>query len=35
MPIHAQLARDVMERCIHLLSDGSLRVRLKVGNRRL
>ncbi|XP_032560542.1 TELO2-interacting protein 1 homolog [Chiroxiphia lanceolata] len=30
LPIHAQLARDVMERCIHLLSDGSLRVRLKV-----
>ncbi|XP_066186796.1 TELO2-interacting protein 1 homolog isoform X2 [Sylvia atricapilla] len=30
MPIHAQLAKDVMERCIHLLSDGSLRVRLKV-----
>ncbi|NWV40323.1 TTI1 protein, partial [Grantiella picta] len=30
MPSHAQLARDVMERCIHLLSDGSLRVRLKV-----
>ncbi|XP_062361141.1 TELO2-interacting protein 1 homolog isoform X2 [Cinclus cinclus] len=30
MPSHAQLARDVMERCIHLLSDRSLRVRLKV-----
>ncbi|NWR43363.1 TTI1 protein, partial [Regulus satrapa] len=30
VPGHAQLARDVMERCIHLLSDGSLRVRLKV-----
>ncbi|NXF78630.1 TTI1 protein, partial [Sclerurus mexicanus] len=30
LPSHAQLARDVMERCIHLLSDGSLRVRLKV-----
>ncbi|XP_021402996.1 TELO2-interacting protein 1 homolog isoform X2 [Lonchura striata] len=30
MPSHAQLARDVMERCIHLLSDGNLRVRLKV-----
>nr|XP_054500593.1 TELO2-interacting protein 1 homolog [Agelaius phoeniceus] len=30
MPSHAQLAKDVMERCIHLLSDGSLRVRLKV-----
>ncbi|XP_057221909.1 TELO2-interacting protein 1 homolog [Malurus melanocephalus] len=30
MPSHAQVARDVMERCIHLLSDGNLRVRLKV-----
>ncbi|NXI91021.1 TTI1 protein, partial [Psophia crepitans] len=30
LPSHAQLAKDVMERCIHLLSDGSLRVRLKV-----
>ncbi|KAJ7413382.1 TELO2-interacting protein 1 like protein [Willisornis vidua] len=30
LPSHAQLARDVMERCLHLLSDGSLRVRLKV-----
>ncbi|NXA03582.1 TTI1 protein, partial [Sapayoa aenigma] len=30
LPSHAQLARDVMERCIHLLSDRSLRVRLKV-----
>ncbi|NXY49967.1 TTI1 protein, partial [Ceuthmochares aereus] len=30
LPNHAQLAKDVMERCIHLLSDGNLRVRLKV-----
>ncbi|NXL61295.1 TTI1 protein, partial [Chordeiles acutipennis] len=30
LPSHAQLAKAVMERCIHLLSDGSLRVRLKV-----
>ncbi|KAM6248569.1 TELO2-interacting protein 1 homolog [Porphyrio hochstetteri] len=30
LPSHAQLARAVMERCIHLLSDGTLRVRLKV-----
>ncbi|NXV77680.1 TTI1 protein, partial [Atlantisia rogersi] len=30
LPSHAQLAEAVMERCIHLLSDGNLRVRLKV-----
>ncbi|KAM9285396.1 TELO2-interacting protein 1 homolog isoform 2-T2 [Morus bassanus] len=30
LPSHVQLAKDVMERCIHLLSDGNLRVRLKV-----
>uniref|UniRef100_A0A8C3GFP7 TELO2-interacting protein 1 homolog n=1 Tax=Cairina moschata TaxID=8855 RepID=A0A8C3GFP7_CAIMO len=30
LPSHAQLAKDVMGRCIHLLSDRSLRVRLKV-----
>ncbi|NWU67065.1 TTI1 protein, partial [Pterocles burchelli] len=30
LPSHAQLAKDVMERCIHLLSDKNLRVRLKV-----
>ncbi|XP_056210542.1 TELO2-interacting protein 1 homolog isoform X2 [Falco biarmicus] len=30
LPSHAQLGKDVMERCIHLLSDGNLRVRLKV-----
>ncbi|XP_042688395.1 TELO2-interacting protein 1 homolog [Centrocercus urophasianus] len=30
LPSYAQLAKDVMERCIHLLSDRNLRVRLKV-----
>ncbi|NWU89566.1 TTI1 protein, partial [Upupa epops] len=30
LPSHAQLAKDVMETCSHLLSDGSLQVRLKV-----
>ncbi|XP_033923067.1 TELO2-interacting protein 1 homolog isoform X2 [Melopsittacus undulatus] len=30
LPSHAQLAKDVLERCIHLLSDRNLRVRLKV-----
>ncbi|NXF37095.1 TTI1 protein, partial [Nyctibius bracteatus] len=30
LPGHAQLAKAVLERCIHLLSDGNLRVRLKV-----
>ncbi|KAM4649696.1 TELO2-interacting protein 1 homolog isoform 2-T2 [Amazona ochrocephala] len=30
LPSHAQLAKDVLGRCIHLLSDGSLHVRLKV-----
>ncbi|NXD84425.1 TTI1 protein, partial [Halcyon senegalensis] len=30
LPGHAQLAKAVLERCVHLLSDGSLRVRLKV-----
>ncbi|NXX79746.1 TTI1 protein, partial [Urocolius indicus] len=30
LPSHAQLAKAVLERCIHLLSDRSLRVRLKV-----
>ncbi|KAK2529200.1 Tti1 [Columba livia] len=29
LPSHAQLAKDTMERCIHLLSDGNLRVRLQ------
>ncbi|KAL4623629.1 TELO2-interacting protein 1-like [Arapaima gigas] len=30
LPPHVKLANDVMERCIHLLSDPSLRLRLKV-----
>ncbi|NWR65651.1 TTI1 protein, partial [Bucorvus abyssinicus] len=30
LPSHAQLAKDVMERCLHLLADGNLHVRLKV-----
>ncbi|NXT74459.1 TTI1 protein, partial [Zapornia atra] len=30
LPSQAQLAKAVMERCIHLLSDGNLRVRLQV-----
>ncbi|XP_060133393.1 TELO2-interacting protein 1 homolog isoform X2 [Zootoca vivipara] len=30
LPAHAQIAKAVMERCAHLLSDKSLRVRLKV-----
>ncbi|KAG3263249.1 TELO2-interacting protein 1 homolog [Ictidomys tridecemlineatus] len=30
LPVHIQIARDVMERCIHLLSDKSLKIRLKV-----
>ncbi|XP_698602.6 TELO2-interacting protein 1 homolog [Danio rerio] len=30
LPLHIQIAKDVMERCIHLLSDPSLRIRLKV-----
>ncbi|NXA56208.1 TTI1 protein, partial [Nothocercus julius] len=30
LPSHAQLAKDILERCIHLLSDGNLRVRLQV-----
>ncbi|XP_057219409.1 TELO2-interacting protein 1 homolog [Triplophysa rosa] len=29
-PLHVQIAKDVMERCVHLLSDSSLRTRLKV-----
>ncbi|XP_061864980.1 TELO2-interacting protein 1 homolog isoform X2 [Colius striatus] len=29
LPSHAELAKAVLERCIHLLSDRSLRVRLK------
>lgn len=30
LPLHIQIAKDVMERCVHLLSDSSLRTRLKV-----
>ncbi|XP_048353915.1 LOW QUALITY PROTEIN: TELO2-interacting protein 1 homolog, partial [Sphaerodactylus townsendi] len=30
LPVHAQMAKEVMERCVHLLSDKSLRVRQKV-----
>ncbi|XP_032760531.1 TELO2-interacting protein 1 homolog [Rattus rattus] len=30
LPVHIQIAKDVMERCIHLLSDKNLKVRLKV-----
>ncbi|XP_067226920.1 TELO2-interacting protein 1 homolog [Chanodichthys erythropterus] len=30
LPLHIQIAKDVMERCIHLLSDSNLRIRLKV-----
>nr|XP_033818892.1 TELO2-interacting protein 1 homolog isoform X2 [Geotrypetes seraphini] len=30
LPAHIQVAKDVMERCIHLMSDKSLRLRLKV-----
>lgn len=30
LPSHLQITKDVMERCIHLLSDPDLRIRLKV-----
>ncbi|XP_023193679.1 TELO2-interacting protein 1 homolog isoform X2 [Xiphophorus maculatus] len=30
LPPHLNIAKDVMERCVHLLSDPSLRLRLKV-----
>ncbi|KAM3872194.1 TELO2-interacting protein 1 homolog [Diretmus argenteus] len=30
LPPHLSITKDVMERCIHLLSDPSLRIRLKV-----
>ncbi|XP_040103268.1 TELO2-interacting protein 1 homolog [Oryx dammah] len=30
LPVQIQLATDVMERCIHLMSDKSLKIRLKV-----
>lgn len=30
LPLHLSITKDVMERCIHLLSDPCLRLRLKV-----
>ena len=30
LPVQIQIATDVMERCIHLMSDKSLKIRLKV-----
>ncbi|KAI4823629.1 hypothetical protein KUCAC02_012207, partial [Chaenocephalus aceratus] len=30
LPLHLSVTKDIMERCIHLLSDPSLRLRLKV-----
>ncbi|XP_030642884.1 TELO2-interacting protein 1 homolog [Chanos chanos] len=30
LPSHVTIAKDIMERCIHFLSDPSLRIRLKV-----
>uniref|UniRef100_A0A8C1XLF4 TELO2-interacting protein 1 homolog n=1 Tax=Cyprinus carpio TaxID=7962 RepID=A0A8C1XLF4_CYPCA len=30
LPLHIQIVKDVMERCIHMLSDSNLRIRLKV-----
>ncbi|XP_028745080.1 TELO2-interacting protein 1 homolog [Peromyscus leucopus] len=30
LPVHIQIAKDVMERCIHLSSDKNLKIRLKV-----
>ncbi|XP_054649887.1 TELO2-interacting protein 1 homolog [Dunckerocampus dactyliophorus] len=30
LPMHLSITKDVMERCIHLLSDSNLRLRLKV-----
>ncbi|KAM5245889.1 TELO2-interacting protein 1 homolog [Ctenodactylus gundi] len=30
LPVHIQIAKDVMERCIHLLSDKNLKIRLKI-----
>lgn len=32
LPLHVSIAKDVMERCVHLLSHPSMRVRLKVEN---
>ena len=33
LPVQIQIATDVMERCIHLMSDKSLKIRLKVSVR--
>lgn len=30
LPLHLSITKDVMERCIHLVSDPALRLRLKV-----
>ncbi|XP_069844423.1 TELO2-interacting protein 1 homolog [Dipodomys merriami] len=30
LPVQIQIAKDVMERCVHLLSDKNLKIRLKV-----
>jgi hypothetical protein len=30
LPTHIQIAKDVMERCIHLSADKNLKIRLKV-----
>ncbi|XP_027277054.1 TELO2-interacting protein 1 homolog [Cricetulus griseus] len=30
LPVHIQIAKDVMERCIHLASDKNLKIRLKI-----
>uniref|UniRef100_A0A3P9K4J8 TELO2-interacting protein 1 homolog n=1 Tax=Oryzias latipes TaxID=8090 RepID=A0A3P9K4J8_ORYLA len=30
LPLHVSITRDVMERCVHLMSDPNLRLRLKV-----
>ncbi|CAI5643990.1 unnamed protein product [Oreochromis niloticus] len=35
LPSHLSITKDVMERCIHLLSDPSLRLRLKSWDARL
>ena len=33
LPVQIQIATDVMERCIHLMSDKNLKIRLKVSVR--
>lgn len=32
LPLHVSLTKDVMERCVHLLSDPNMEIRLKVEN---